>query len=275
MDWYLDGEHQADFTFDLFVPREHTWSHTFDTPGEYTVEAVFTDSNGYPSGAGEAVWTVNVIAKRTLTISSTPGGSVTSPGEGVFECAEGTDVTLEATPDDGYHFTHWSGSVSSTSNPLHLTIDNDYNLTANFAPNAATYTLTISSSAGGSVTSPGEGAFEYAEGTEVMLEATPDSGYHFTHWSGSVSSTSNPLHLTVNNDYNLSANFAPDAATYTLTISSTAGGAVTSPGEGVFDYGEGAEVTLEATPDEGYHFTHWSGSLSSTSNPLPLTMDNE
>jgi len=129
--WYLDDEwyfRQACPDF----PGEHTWSHTFDTPGEYTVEAVFTDCFHYSSAPGEAVWTVNVIAKRTLTVSSTAGGSVTSPGEGVFEYDEGTEVTVEATPDQGYHFTHWSGSIYSTSNPLYVTIDNDHDATANF-----------------------------------------------------------------------------------------------------------------------------------------------
>jgi len=276
--WYLDGVHQGDFVFDDWIdpfPGEHTWSHTFDTSGTHTVEAVFRDSCDYSSAPGEAVWTVHVIGKRTLTVSSTAGGSVTSPGEGAFEYDEGTEVTLKATSEDGHHFTHWSGSVSSTSNPLQLTMDKDHNLTANFALDTATYTLTISSGPGGSVTSPGEGAFEYDEGTEVTLGATPDGGYHFTHWSGSVSSTSNPLHLTVNNDYSVTANFAADAVAYTLTISSGPGGSVTSPGEGALEYDEGTEVTLQATADGGYHFTHWSGSVSSTSNPLYLTVDND
>jgi len=209
--WYVDGVPQGDFGLypgpaDSTI--EHTWSHTFDTGGTYQVEAVFYDHDGGSSAGGEAAWTVNVSGKGTLTVSSTAGGSVTSPGEGAFEYDEGTEVTLQATADEGYHFTHWSGSVSSTSNPLHVTVDNDYNLTANFAPDITTYTLTISSGAGGSVTSPGEGAFEYDEGTEVTLQATADEGYHFTHWSGSVSSTSNPLHVTVDNDYNVTANFA-------------------------------------------------------------------
>ena len=272
VDWLLDTiQHHTVFLHSNEGPSgTASWSHTFDNSGTYSVLARMA----FP-GHDHVVWTVNVIAKRTLTVSSTAGGAVTSPGEGVFEYGEGTEVALEATPDSGYHFTHWSGSVSSTSNPLHVTVDNDYNVTANFAADTVTYTLTISSGAGGAVTSPGEGAFEYAEGTEVMLEATPDEGYHFTHWSGSVSSTSNPLHLTVDNDYNVTANFVADAATYTLTISSSAGGTVTSPGEGAFGYDERTEVTLEATPDDGYYFTHWSGNVSSTSNPLQLTMDND
>ena len=46
------------------------------------------------------------------------------------------------------------------------------------------YTLTISSTAGGSVTLPGEVTFTYDAGTVVQLAATPDYGYEFQAWTG-------------------------------------------------------------------------------------------
>jgi len=208
-EWWLDSVYQGDFPVLSGSSDTHTWSHTFDTSGTYEVKARVYDV--HPLYSSLVTWTVNVTHLHTLTLSSTAGGSVTDPGEGSFDYDDGTDVTLKATPDDGYHFTGWSGSVSATSRFLYLTMDSNYDVTANFAPNAATYTLTISSGAGGSVTSPGEGVFEYDEGTEVTLEATPDDGYHFTHWSGSLSLTSNPLYLTVDNDYDVMANFALSA----------------------------------------------------------------
>lgn len=47
-----------------------------------------------------------------------------------------------------------------------------------------------------------------------------------------------------------------------LTIASTAGGAVTVPGEGISTYDEGAVVKLVATPDPGYRFVNWTGNVS-------------
>jgi hypothetical protein len=47
---------------------------------------------------------------------------------------------------------------------------------------------------------------------------------------------------------------------YELTIDSTAGGQVTTPGEGTFAYTEGTAVNLVATPDECYHFVNWTAS---------------
>ncbi len=48
---------------------------------------------------------------------------------------------------------------------------------------------------------------------------------------------------------------------YTLTISSTQGGRVIDPGEGVFYYDEGTEVNLLAQADVGYHFVTWTGDV--------------
>ena len=46
-----------------------------------------------------------------------------------------------------------------------------------------------------------------------------------------------------------------------LTILSTAGGAVVTPGEGTFTYTEGRVVSLSAEPEEGYQFVSWTGDV--------------
>ena len=51
----------------------------------------------------------------------------------------------------------------------------------------------------------------------------------------------------------------PPPEQYDVTISSTAGGSVTDPGEGTFTYDEGMVVDLVATPDTGYRFVSWTG----------------
>lgn len=73
------------------------------------------------------------------------------------------------------------------------------------------YTLTIFSSAGGAVTTPGEGTFSYDAGTVVNLVATPDAGYRFANWTGDVETIGNvnasETIITVNGDYSITANF--------------------------------------------------------------------
>lgn len=48
-----------------------------------------------------------------ITISSTSGGSVTDPGEGLFRYAAGTVVNLVAEADRGYTFVCWVTNADS------------------------------------------------------------------------------------------------------------------------------------------------------------------
>ena len=129
------------------------------------------------------------------------------------------------------------------------------------------YDLTVSSSEGGSVTSPGEGTLTYHEGESVLLVAEPDEGYRFVDWTGDVDTIANinAARTTIGmaGDYAITGNFeAIPPAQYTLTISSTAGGSVTTPGEGPFTYEEGTMVDLVAEAEEGYVFIGWTGDVT-------------
>lgn len=76
------------------------------------------------------------------------------------------------------------------------------------APPTTTYTLTMSSTAGGSVT-PAVGAHTYAAGTVVNLTATPDAGYRFVNWTGNVANVNAATTtITMNSDQSVTANFA-------------------------------------------------------------------
>jgi len=56
----------------------------------------------------------------------------------------------------------------------------------------------------------------YEQGQTVQLQALPDSNYVFTGWSGSVESTDNPLSITVDKTYGLTAHFK--LKTYDLIV---------------------------------------------------------
>jgi hypothetical protein len=73
------------------------------------------------------------------------------------------------------------------------------------------YTLTVASTAGGSVNTPGGGNFTYNNGTVVNLVATPNNGYLFAAWTGDVGTIDNvnaaTTAITVTNNYSITANF--------------------------------------------------------------------
>jgi len=215
-------------------------------------------------------------APRDLTISSTGGGSVTTPGEGVFTYDEGTVVDLVAEAEEGYRFVNWTGDVGTIADvyaaTTTVTMNGDYSVTANFV---AIYDLTISSTGGGSVTEPGEDTFTYDDGTVVDLIAEAEEGYRFVEWTGDVGTIADvyatTTTITMNGDYSITANFV---AIYNLTISSTGGGSVTEPGEGVFpSYDEGTVVDLVATPDAGYRFVEWTGDVGTIADVYAAETD--
>ena len=77
--------------------------------------------------------------RHSLSISSTEGGSVTKPGEGVFTLySEGRVVDLVATPDSGYHFFNWTGNVDTIADvedaTTTITMHSSCVITANFEP---------------------------------------------------------------------------------------------------------------------------------------------
>ncbi len=76
------------------------------------------------------------------------------------------------------------------------------------------YILTVSSTEGGSVTTPGEGSSTYEPGTVVDLVATPDEGQSFIEWTGDVetiaSATSASTTIVMNGDYIIMANFTEE-----------------------------------------------------------------
>jgi len=154
--------------------------------------------------------------KAYLTVTSTAGGSVTTPGEGTYDYDAGTTVNLVATPASGYRFVNWAGDVGAIANinaaTTTVTMNSDYSITANFAViPPVQYDLTISSTAGGTVTTPGEGSFTYNAGTVIDLVATPASGYRFVNWTGDVGAIANinaaTTTVTMNSDYSIIANF--------------------------------------------------------------------
>ena len=73
------------------------------------------------------------------------------------------------------------------------------------------YKLSISSTIGGTVTTPGEGIFSYDAGTVVNLVAEPDAGYQFSNWAFNVDTIADAYAasttITINNNYSILARF--------------------------------------------------------------------
>ncbi len=125
-----------------------------------------------------------------------------------------------------------------------------------------TYTLTVSTSGNGVVTStdgiiscPGTCSHSYPAQTQVTLNAVPSTGWAFTGWSGACSGTGS-CNVTMTQNLSVTATFTQ--LPVTLTVSTSGSGMVTStdgfincPGTCTHIYAPNTPVTLNATPAGG------------------------
>ncbi len=161
----------------------------------------------------------------------------------------------------------------------------------------STYTLMLGKSGGnGTVTSNPAGincgatcSANFNSGTSVTLNASADSGYSFTGWSGDCNGASTTCTVTMDRAKSVIALFAsqtPD--TYPLAVSFTGMGTVTSNPVGIdcgflrsdpcsVLFNEGTVVTLSAIPHSDRCcqniFSGWGGACSGTDSTCTVTMD--
>ena len=134
----------------------------------------------------------------TLTVSAEEGGTVSTEG-GTYE--EGTEVTFTASANERYRFTGWEGN-DSTNESLTITLNSNQTYQALFEL-IPIYTLTVTTSEGGTVSTEGG---EYEEGTEVTVTATAEDGYEFIEWDGN-DNQSNSFTISINSNLTIQANF--------------------------------------------------------------------
>jgi uncharacterized repeat protein (TIGR02543 family) len=145
-----------------------------------------------------------------------------------------------------------------------------------FSLSASSYTLTVSVSGSGTVTST-DGvvncssvcSYLYPANAPVTLNANPATGWNFAGWSGACSGTGS-CDITMTQNMSVTATFTQQ--TYQLTVSTHgSGGTVTStdggincPGTCANSYPANTPVTLNAMSAPGWSFAGWSGACSGT-----------
>ena len=187
------------------------------------------------------------------------------------EVVSGEEVTLKAVPEHTYRFVNWTvgGKEVSKENPYTTTIT----ATTQFKPNFEkdNYTIKVTAGEGGEVTPTEETVLN---GSKVTLTATPNEGYGFVSWTvnGEEVSTSATYTVTVTKDVEYIANFI----THKVTVVAGEGGTATANKTQVAHSGQ---VTLTATPKEGYSFVNWTvkGDVVSTNRVYTaiITSDTE
>ena len=235
---------------------------TFTVAGNCSLEAVFTK------------------APRTITIEEHQNGEIGITPSATVD--HGDEVVVTATANEHYAFKGWSGSCgefSADALSLTITLVSDCTIEAIFEK--VSYTITATSSEGGSVIRDGQPVdeeFSIVYGETSTLTATPDKGYRFSAWTSDdcpalEDATEVKAVFEVAGNCSLEAVF--EKAPRMISAGENENGQITiSPSEGVV-YGDEVEVT--ATANEHYAFKGWSGDcgdLSDDESSLTITVES-
>lgn len=197
--------------------------------------------------------------------------------------APGQTVTVEAIAYDGYRFSHWL-DLTRALNDAGLPEDWEKNSSLSFTMPSRevvlspvfepiTYYLTLNVVGTGDAVVVGKekndaGKYECTIGESLTLAAMPGKDHVFVNWSATNSAQlldydlKDAVVICPASDFTVTASFA--SAIRTLTVKNTEGGTVI-PEPGEMEVGVGNIVSLIATPNEGYMFSHWECSTSAGS----------
>ncbi len=201
-------------------------------------------------------FTLSVSISGNGSVASTDG-SINCPGTCSQTYQADTQQTLNAWAASGWAFTGWSGGGCSGTGQCNVTMTQDQTVTASFLP---LYTLNVTTSGNGSVQSsdgfincPGVCSHVYVGNTPVTLNSEPAQGWSLNSWSGPCTGNAPTCTFSISSDTSVGATFTQDS--YTLTVSTSGQGSITStdhfincPGTCSHTYLSLTPVTLNASP---------------------------
>ncbi len=251
--------------------------YTFTSWSDGTTNA----TDNVTATSGTTTYTASFKTSYLLTTAASPSAdgsvspSVASPTSDGYYPA-GTPLSLTATPASStYSFSGWTGTTTSSTNPLPITMSGPVTETASFGTNNVSVTvatapagLTISVD-NTTYTSPQTFSWQLNSQHTIATSSpqnTNGTRYTFSRWSdsGALSHT-----VTVTGAATYTATFNTTAYLLTTAVNPAGSGTVTvktasSIGNGY--YAPGTKVSLSATPANGYTFTNWTGPVASTSS---------
>ena len=236
---------------------------------EWTGDVAGYDAQTSITMDGDKSVTAVFVQSLSMTATASGFGTVT-PSGGTY--LPGDVVTLTATPDQGHYFVGWQGDASGSENPLSFPIYRDTNITGHFFSENEFSTAVI----GQGTVSPDSGT--YLAGTQVVVTATPDDGWVFSHWDDGASGTDNPVTVTIPLSGTVTAVFVPLC---TIKVSPIGSGIIdvfdedtllTPDADDNYTVGEGRELTLVPEPAIGAAFFHWAGTHELSGNPATFTV---
>ena len=210
-----------------------------------------------------------------------------------IEIALGTEVTLEAIPNNGNYLEYWRGCNRVAGNLCTITMDENKIITTSFDDNpAGELSVTVVGTGGGNVISDdarvnctGRCSTEYRAGDRVTLLAVADAASRFWSWMGCDEVNDNECIVNVQEMSRVTAEFLnddPERQILSINITGNGEGDVVSNPGGIncgFDCESafliGAPLVLKAGADQNSRFIAWQNCPAVSGNFCNLTMTDD
>jgi len=201
-----------------------SYSTTALSVGSHVVTATYQGDSNNTGSTSSSVTVVVTAPTVQVTVGTTPAGlsfsvdGTTYTSSQVLTWTVGSSHTLASTSPQTSGSTQNTFASWSDAGALSHSVTAPASAASYIATFNTAYQLTTSANptAGGTV-SPASGTF-YAAGTVVNLTATPNSGFGFGSWTGSVASTNSAsTTITMNAPQSVTANFTALLPAVTLT----------------------------------------------------------
>ncbi|MEK7952958.1 InlB B-repeat-containing protein [Luteolibacter soli] len=185
-----------------------------------------------------------------ITASAGANGSITPTG--AVEVPGGDDKSFTITANSGYHVADVlvdGASVGAVTNYTFSAVEVNHTISASFAVNTSTHTITASAGAHGSI-SP-SGSVTVNHGVNSPFTITPEAGYHVADVlvdGASVGAVTNYTFTNVVANHTVNVSFALNS--YSITASAGAHGSISPAGTSSVSHGSSLQYTF--TPDPGY-----------------------
>ena len=241
-----------------------------DTPTEIVGATKNLLSYDWASNNRTVTFTDNVT--YTITALAEGGGWV----DGDSTVLDGESITLTAVPaPNGYSLEGWYEGDTKVCDTEKFVIEDasdDKTYTAKFIQTTPYYSISARvKDSGGQVS----GSDDVPEGGSVTLIATPDDGYTFEGWydgDTKVCDTEEFVVSDVTENKTYTARFARIIVYYTISAEVGESGGGTVSGGGKVE--KGSNVTLTATPDDGYSFVGWYDGTTRVATTKEYTVKN-
>ena len=189
-----------------------------------------------------------------VTFAKDGEGTITATGaDDLNAVAYGTELTIVATPTEGYELTALTANGTDILASKKVTIKESVEVKATFTKKH--FVVTLPQEVGGTIRARGAKDLRAVPyGTELIIEATPAEGYELTTLTANGQDILATRKVVVTEATEIKATFVKK--TFVVTLPQEIGGTIRARGaKDLRAVPYGTELIIEATPAEGYELT--------------------